>query len=53
MKSLRPLYQSDLADWLEKQAGGLSLEISTFDDRFDKWAKQCGWQLDETPDGPI
>jgi hypothetical protein len=51
--SLRAEYRTELADWLEKQATGLKLSISGFDDQFDKWARRWGWRLNETPDGHI
>jgi hypothetical protein len=51
--SLRDEYRTELDDWLEKQAAGLKLSISSFDGQFDKWARQWGWRLNETPDGHI
>jgi len=54
VKSLRVEYQAELTSWLETQAAGLKLSLSTFDDQFDKWARQWPhWRLNETPDGPI
>ncbi|MGA3316542.1 MAG: hypothetical protein ABSC64_08890 [Candidatus Korobacteraceae bacterium] len=46
MQSVRVEYQTELTSWVEKRATDLGISLKTFDDRFDKWAKECGWQAE-------
>jgi hypothetical protein len=53
MSSLRPEYEPAVRFWLQKQADGLRLSLSDFDQKFDNSARLWQWHLSETPDGRI